>query len=137
VVRSRLQRPAGGRDPRAILDAALDEQPSLRQDGPIQQALLALGAGHNALQISGHVDPKVTDFAVGINDAIRPYPVLDTAAFIESTVDAITDRDLARLPRVGAIDQLTHGDDLLINFSGWPADLAGTYRRMLAQTSGS
>lgn len=115
-----------------LLDAALEEVPSLRSDGPLQQALLLIAAGHNELEISEPVQPTITDFAVGVNNAIRPFPVLNTAAIIEATVNSITDSALARLPRVGALDQLTHSDDQLINFTAWPAELAGTYRQMLA-----
>jgi len=39
------------------------------------------------------------------------------------------------LPRVRAIDQLTHHDDQLINFTAWPERLADTYRRMLADAT--
>jgi hypothetical protein len=119
-----------------LVDAALDEQPSLRSDGPLQQALMILGAGHNELLITDPVEPIISDFAVGVNHAVRPFPVLNTAAYIEATVESITDPALANLPRVGAIDQLTHSDDQLVNFSRWPAELARTYRLMLQASTG-
>ena len=62
-------------------------------------------------------------------------PGLNTAAFIDATVEAITDPGLRSLPRVRAIDQLTHHDDQLINFTAWPERLADTYRRMLADAT--
>jgi hypothetical protein len=114
-----------------LLDVALDQEPTLRPDGPLQQALLVLATGHNALELSVPVEATITDFTVGVNDAVRPFPVLNTPAFIDATVTSITDPALAKLPRVGALDQLTHGDDQLINFTSWPAELAASYRQML------
>ncbi len=58
-----------------LLDEALTTRPTLRSDGPLQRALLQLAAGHNPLQISGSVEPAIADFAVGVNDAVRPFPV--------------------------------------------------------------
>ena len=127
-----FQRLTPARDLGPLLDAALDQEPTLRPDGPLQQALLVLAAAHNDLELSAQVEGTITDFAVGVNDAVRPFPVLNTAAFIDATVDSITDPALAKLPRVGALDQLTHGDDQLINFTTWPAELAAIYRQMLA-----
>ncbi|HEY9289959.1 MAG TPA: DUF4037 domain-containing protein [Microlunatus sp.] len=114
-----------------LIDTALHERPSSRSDGPLQQALLQLGDRHNHLRITASVDPRITDFAVGTNDAVRPFPVLNTAAYIDATVDAITDPAVRELPRVGTIDQLTHADDTLINFTDWPAAIARAYRARL------
>lgn len=118
-----------------LLDAALALTPTLRADGPIQQALVLLAAAHNRLGISGTVEPAIGDFAVGVNDAVRPFPVLNTAAFIDTTVDSIVDPAIRTLPRVGALDQLTHADDLLINFTSWPTELTQNFRRMLTDSS--
>ncbi len=118
-----------------LLDDALTELPSLGPDGPLQQVLLQLAGTHNELHISEPVEPVIGDFAVGVNDAVRPFPVLNTAAFIGATVDSIVDVGVRNLPRVGALDQLTHGDDQLINFTTWPSVLAETYRRMLSQVA--
>ncbi len=118
-----------------LLDEALTTQPTVRPDGPLQRALLQLAAGHNRLKISRPVEPAIADFAVGVNDVVRPFPVLNTAAFIDATVEAITDPGLRSLPRVGVIDQLTHHDDQLINFTTWPEGLADMYRRMLADAT--
>jgi hypothetical protein len=114
-----------------LIDSALSEPPGLHSDGPLQQALLHLGEHHNALRISEPIDPKIGDFAVNVNGAVRPYPVLNSGAFIDALVDAITDPELRNLPRVGAIDQLTHADDVLINFSPWPQMIADGYRALL------
>ena len=117
-----------------VIDAALAEPPTIQPDGPLQQALRQLGEHHNTLGISEPVVPTIDDFAVRVNDAVRPYPVLNTAAFIDATVEVITDPPLRNLPRVGAIDQLTHVDDALINFTAWPRSLADIYRAMLQNT---
>lgn len=114
-----------------LLDAALDEPPSATRIGPLQQALLELAVRHNDLELCDPVEPTVGDFQVGVNDAVRPFPVLNTAALIDATVGSIADPRLAGLPRVGAIDQLTHSDDQLVNFTSWPAALASSYRSML------
>ncbi|SFN97607.1 hypothetical protein SAMN05421805_108108 [Saccharopolyspora antimicrobica] len=86
---------------------------------------------HNDLGIADPVTPVVADFDVNINGAIRPYPVLNSGDFVTATTRSITDPALRSLIPVGAIDQLTHADDALINFSGWPRALAGSYRSML------
>jgi hypothetical protein len=114
-----------------LLDEALNGRPALRRDGPLQLALVQLAAAHNDLRVSEPVEPLIADFSVGTNDASRPFPVLNTAALIHTTVSSIHDRRLANLPRVGSLDQLTHGDDQLINFTTWPTSLADTYRHML------
>ncbi|MGI8867559.1 MAG: DUF4037 domain-containing protein [Mycobacteriales bacterium] len=119
-----------------VIDAALTENPTIERDGPLQQALLTLGERHNALGISAPVSPAIDDFAVNVNDAVRPYPVLNTAAFIAATAEAISHAGLRNLPRVGAIDQLTHVDDALINFSTWPRSIADIYRTMLDVNGG-
>lgn len=86
------------------IDTALTEAATSRHDGPLQQALLHLGDRHNELKISTDVTPTIDDYAVNINDAIRPYPVLNTKAFVDATVGAIADAGLRNLPRVGTID---------------------------------
>jgi len=116
----------------ALIDAGQVDPPSLRTDGPLQRALLFLAERHNDLGISEPVIPVIGDFAVHVNNAVRPYPVLNSRPIIEATVAAITSSELRNLPRVGSIDQLTHADDLLINFTGWPQVIADGYRRMLA-----
>jgi hypothetical protein len=114
-----------------LIDSALSRPPRIQSDGALQQALLQLGTHHNALRISEPVDPAIRDFEVNVNAAVRPYPVMNTAEFIDALIEAITDVPLRNLPRVGAIDQLTHVDDVLINFSSWPQMIADSYRSLL------
>lgn len=121
-----------GRTLGPLLDAALAAPPAIRADGPLQQALVRLAERHNRLQLGESVTPVISDFAVQVNDAVRPYPVLNTGPIIDATTAAISDPALRNLPRVGSIDQLTHADDQLINFTSWPGSIADCYRRMLA-----
>jgi hypothetical protein len=116
-----------------LIDAAMSERPTISSSGPLQQALLRLAVQHNALGMHEPITPRIADFAVNVNEAVRPYPVLNTAAFIDATVAAITDPGLRDLPRVGAIDQHIQVDDLVINFTDWPDSLADCYRAMLAR----
>lgn len=115
-----------------LLDAALAAPPAIRADGPLQQALVQLAERHNRLELGEPVIPLISDFAVQVNDAVRPYPVLNTGPIIDATTAAISDPALRNLPRIGSIDQLTHADDQLINFTSWPGLIADCYRRMLA-----
>ncbi len=114
-----------------LIDCALAEPPTGRTDDPVYEALLELGRRHDGLALSEPVEPAIELFDVGVNGAVRPYPVLNAAAFINATFEAITDPALRNLPRVGAIDQLTHADDQLINFTGWPADLGAVFSAQL------
>lgn len=119
-----------------LLDAALAGAPAGTADGPLQQALLYLAERNNGLRLGEPVPPVITDFAVNVNDAVRPYPVLNTGPIIQATVDGIRDPALRDLPRVGSIDQLTHADDQLVNFTSWPGRISEDYRAMLSGHSG-
>ena len=66
-----------------------------------------LAERHTALAITEPVTPAMADFNVGINNAVRPYPVLNTRALIEATTKSISDPALRDMPVVGGIDQLT------------------------------
>ncbi len=115
-----------------LIDQALDEPPSARPDSPLSTALITLAERHNALGISEPVTPRTTEFNVHVNDAVRPYPVLNSQEFINATINAIAEPALRNLVRVGGIDQLTHADDAMINFTNWPQELATNYRALLS-----
>ncbi|MGH3822623.1 MAG: DUF4037 domain-containing protein [Pseudonocardiaceae bacterium] len=117
-----------------LIDAALQRPPVSAPDSSLSRALLTLGHRHTALAISQPVIPTIGDFQVNINNAVRPYPVLNTGEFVTATTCAITDPALRGLVAVGGVDQLTHADDALINFTRWPGELTQTYRRLLART---
>ncbi|WP_114853341.1 DUF4037 domain-containing protein [Brachybacterium sp. YJGR34] len=110
----------------AELGALLDEGAGGRE-----AALLLLARRHDALGLAEPVGGRIEHFAVGVNDAVRPYRVLNSGEHIEALLAAIEDPALRALPRVGSIDQLTHVDDTLITFTTWPAALAADYRRQL------
>lgn len=114
-----------------LIDEALNKPPNAHTEGPLAAALLTIAKRHVALGISEPATPAMSDFQVGINDAVRPYPVLNTRDLITATTNAITDPALRAQVPVGAIDQLTHADDAMINFTAWPQSLATCYRTML------
>lgn len=91
----------------------------------------ALARRHNALGITPPLNTATGDFAVGINDAVRPFCVLNANRFAKACQESITDGALRRLPVVGAIDQLTASTDLLIHFTDWPSQIGAIYRRQL------
>lgn len=97
------------------------------------EALVLLAEGHNALDITAPVTPRIGPFEVGINNAVRPYETLNIGEFIDATVASLEDPALRDLPRVGGIDQLTHTDDQLINFTSWPENLREDFRRQLSE----
>jgi hypothetical protein len=108
------------------------------EDGPVEpllDALVVLATRHNELGISAPGTPRIGPFKVGINEAVRPYRTLDIGPFIEATVASIEDPALRELPRVGSIDQLTHADDQLINFTSWPRILREDLRRELERAT--
>jgi Domain of unknown function (DUF4037) len=114
-----------------LIDAASSEPPSARADSALSSALMALAQRHNESGISEPIAPVMADFDVNINSAVRPYPVLNTRDFIDATSRSIGDPALRALPLVGGIDQLTHADDAMINFTKWPRMLTQCYRTML------
>lgn len=113
-----------------LLDAALAGGPGGAD--PLLAALAELGRRHDAAAVSAPVGPAAGDFDVGINGAVRPYRVSNAGAYVRATLAAVADPALRALLPVGALDQLTHGDDTLVTFSGWPGRLAEAYRAELA-----
>lgn len=102
----------------------------------ILEALVLLAEGHNALDITAPVTPRIAPFEVGINNAVRPYETLNIGKLIDATVASMEDPALRDLPRVGGIDQLTHADDPLINFTSWPENLREDFRRQMSDPRG-
>jgi hypothetical protein len=111
-----------------FLDRALESTDHRAKEEGINQALWVLAANHNSLGLTAKVTPGIRDFEVGINNAIRPYPVINASDFVKACKESISDRDLRSVPTLGAIDQLTHGDDRLINFTSWPRLMEMLYR---------
>lgn len=97
------------------------------------QALEMVAAGHNSLELTVTVPPTFEHFKVGINDAVRPYRVLNAGSYVEACKDAIANKAVSKLVPVGAIDQLAHVDDSLINFTSWPKRLEHIYKSEIAE----
>jgi hypothetical protein len=90
-----------------------------------------LAGRQNNLRIAPALDPNCRPFEVGINQAVRPYLVLNAECFAQACAEQISDPRLRRLPTVGGIDQLTHAGDLLVNFTSWPTALIKVYEQQL------
>jgi hypothetical protein len=99
-----------------------------------EQALVrlyeAVARRHNALGVTAPLPTAAGPFEVRINDAVRPYRVLNANRFVQACLASIADERLRRLPVVGSIDQLTDPTDLL-RFTEWPRRLAALYERQL------
>lgn len=99
----------------------------------LRSAMTWLGERHNTLGLGPKVEPRYGPFDVGINDAIRPYETINAGDFVRALKEAIVDDGLRGLLQVGSIDQLTHADDVMVNFTDWPARLTREYRVLLTQ----
>jgi len=123
------------------LDAAEDVGPRLHsvlaaadfagREEALMQLYETMARRHNALGVTAALSTATGPFQVGINDAVRPFRVLNASRFKEACLESITDETLRRLPVVGSIDQLTNPTDLLIHFTDWPQQLGAIYRRQL------
>lgn len=117
------------------LTAALDRLMDAADGASRQEALVeveqSLARRHNGLEVSPALDPSCQPFEVGIAGATRPFLVLNATRFQTACVTALQDDRLRRLEAVGAVDQLTHSNDTLVNFTTWRHHLTATYRSML------
>ena len=114
-----------------LIDTALTAPDQQDRESAVADALEAVAVRHNGLSVTAELDPACGPFRVGINNAVRPYRVLNANRFSGACRDAIQDPSLRNLSTVGAIDQLTHSDDTLRNFSPWPHSLAQTFQQLL------
>lgn len=114
-----------------LLDRLLDAQGDPGRTEALHAALRVLAERHNGLGLTQEVAISFGHFEVGVNAAVRPYRVLDAGRFVQACRQAIQGRALRDLATVGTFDQLTHADDVLVNFSPWPRRLADVYRTML------
>lgn len=116
-----------------LLDAALAARDHLAREEAVVHALEFMARRHNALGLTSAVDPSVGHFQVNINDAVRPYRVLNAGRFVTACQNAIEDERLRKLVPVGALDQLTHADDAMVNFTSWPMHLTRVYADLLGE----
>lgn len=110
----------------ALETALIGEEPDATR--AIGELLTRLGHRHNELGLGPVVQPRRGPFDVGVNDAVRPYQVCNAADYIDALRATISEPGLRALVQVGAIDQLTHGDDAIVTHTGWPARLTRDYR---------
>jgi len=118
-----------------VIDDILGAADQESREHAARRALRLLAENHNALKLTSEVTPAFELFKVGINDAVRPYRVLNAGSYVEACKQAITDPELRNTVHVGSIDQLTHADDALINFTGWPGRLQECYRNEMDKPS--
>lgn len=114
-----------------VLDEVLVATEPSDRHRAVSGALVMIAERHNALGVAPQVPPIVAPFQVGINDAVRPYRVLNAGSYAEACRQAIADETLRQTVAVGGIDQLTHADDALINFTSWPCHLEAGYKAEL------
>jgi hypothetical protein len=114
-----------------MLNAVLGARSFAHRERALIRLIEAMARRHNALGVTAPLIAETGPFEVGINDAVRPYHVLNAGRFVQACLDSITDESLRRLPVVGAIDQLTDPTDL-IRFTEWPQQLATAYGDQLA-----
>jgi len=91
----------------------------------------ALARRHNALGVTPPLTTTAGQFEVGINDAVRPFRVLNANRFVQACLEPLADEALRRYPLVGSIDQLTEPTDALIHFTDWSQQLRAIYHRQL------
>jgi uncharacterized protein DUF4037 len=115
----------------AHLDALITARDHQTREQAAVRTLRVAAERHNSLGVTPNVDAMFGDFQVGVNNAVRPYRVLNAGRFGDACKSEIKDEALKSLVVVGAFDQLTHADDQLVNFTSWPRRLAQVYRRLL------
>lgn len=113
---------------RDAISADVDAQIAILHD-----MLMRLGEAHNSLGITRPVKPRICNYEVGIDGAVRPYMIINSSEFIEALKDGITDMALREMPLVGAIDQLGNATDVMINFSYWKPVFEDGYRQGLVK----
>jgi hypothetical protein len=113
-----------------VLDEILAAASFERREQALLRLFEVLAERHNALHLTPPLDTATRPFEVGINDAVRPYRVLDADRFVQACLRAISDERLRHLPVAGSFDQLTNPTDLL-RFTEWPRQLATIYEQQL------
>ncbi len=114
-----------------LLDQLMGARTPQDREAALVASLVIAAAEHNRLDSEQPLDPTCKPFEVGINDARRPYRVLNAERFAQACLRKVSDSELRQLAPVGAIDQLTHSSDQLTNFSRWPSSLARVYDDLL------
>jgi len=101
------------------------------REAALVEAMEEVARRHNALGVTAQVEPRAAPFAVGIDEAVRPFRVLNAIRFSRACRETITPPALRSLEPIGAIDQLTNPSDLLIHFTDLPRRLGTAYHDLL------
>ncbi|GJM75766.1 hypothetical protein HMSSN036_79820 [Paenibacillus macerans] len=67
-----------------VLDEVLAATEPSDRHRAVSGALVMIAERHNALGVAPQVPPIVAPFQVGINDAVRPYRVLNAGSYAEA-----------------------------------------------------
>ncbi len=122
---------SAGSEVRPAIEAMVSAvQYPAREDGVVRM-LEAVAHRHNALGLMPDIEATAGSFDVKINDATRPYQLINANRFVVACREAISEPGLRDLKLVGSIDQLSNATDLLINFTDWPRRLALLYEEDL------
>lgn len=97
----------------------------------LHEAYFSSRSGTTPLASRPCLEPAGDHFPVGINDAVRPYRVINAGEFAEGCKAATADDALRELVTVRTFDQLTHADDALVNFTTWPQRIEKVYEHLL------
>ena len=102
-----------------LLSAVLDARDYEVLEPSLVGIYRALGDMHNALRVTGPMDPAPRKFYT------RPYTVMRADRFANALLNAVQGEELRRIPvRMGAIDQFVDNTDFI--------EHAETYRKVLA-----
>lgn len=88
-----------------------------------------LARRHNQLGVTEPVGMTTGPFRVGINEATRPYQVLNADRFATACQQAIVDEKLREVPLIGSIDQIAT-TDLLTHFTDLPDQMVSIYEQL-------
>ena len=114
-----------------VIFEILSDNDIANQIKSIQKLLFELGDIHNTLSLTNLVQPKITYYEVGVNNAVRPYMIFNTSDFKDACINSIQDIALKELVYVGALDQMTNPSDAFINFTDWCSIIKNGFQILL------
>jgi Domain of unknown function (DUF4037) len=89
------------------LSRALDAATHAGREAALVEAYELLGALHNRVAPTAHVDPAARFFYE------RPFRVLGAGRFVDACLEEVRDSRLRELPSVGSVDQFVDSTDVL------------------------
>ena len=91
-----------------VFQAILDSQTWQEREQHLSTAYIAVAHRHNALGLTGHIEPGVSPFFD------RPYQVPHAGRFVEALQNQIASAEVRNLPpRIGAVSQFVDSTDVL------------------------